>query len=115
VRLDLDLQEVFLGLDAAISCGLIVNELVSNSLKHAFSGDPGLSASPGQIRIEFHRSDSGSFSLSVSDNGCGFPPGINFRQTESLGLQLVRVLTEQIGGSIELDSTAGTKFLITFT
>jgi len=115
VRLDLDVQEVFLGLDAAISCGLIINELVSNSLKHAFSGDPGLSGSPGRIRIEFHRSDSGSFSLAVSDNGCGFPPGIDFLQTESLGLQLVRVLTEQLGGSIELDRTAGTKFLITFT
>jgi PAS domain S-box-containing protein len=100
---------VLLGINAAIPCGLIINELVSNSLKHAFPQNR-----KGEIRIDFHRKD-GAFELVVSDDGIGFPKGLDFQNTESLGLQLVNTLTQQLEGTIELNKKGhGTAFRITF-
>jgi PAS domain S-box-containing protein len=113
VRLNLNVEDIYLGIDAAIPCGLIINELVSNSLKHAFPA--GSKSSEGEIKIEFLRDDNNKFELTVSDNGVGFPRDVDFQQTESLGLQLVRILTDQLSGSIELHRSSGTKFIITFT
>jgi len=113
VRLNLNVEDIYLGIDAAIPCGLIINELVSNSLKHAFPA--GSKSSEGEIKIEFLRDDNNKFKLTVSDNGIGFPRDVDFQQTESLGLQLVRILTDQLSGSIELHRSSGTKFIITFT
>ncbi len=110
IRLKINVDDVFLGVDAAIPCGLIVNELVSNSLKHAFPG-----GRRGEIRIEFYSEDDGQYALMVSDDGVGFPEDLDFRDTGSLGLQLVHTLIEQVGGIIELDRSDGTKFKITFT
>jgi PAS domain S-box-containing protein len=101
--------DVSLGIDTAIPCGLIINELVSNSLKHAFPGNR-----EGEIRIVFH-SLSGGIELIVCDNGVGLPDGMDFRNTESLGLHLVTILAEgQLGGEISLDKSKGTAFRITF-
>ena len=113
VRLNLNVEDIYLGIDSAIPCGLIINELVSNSLKHAFPA--GSKSSEGEIKIEFLRDDNNKFKLTVSDNGIGFPRDVDFQQTESLGLQLVRILTDQLSGSIELHRSSGTKFIITFT
>jgi len=106
VQLRINVVESSIGIDAAIPCGLIVNELVSNALKHAFPN-----GRKGEIHIDFNRDDEG-FNLVVGDNGVGFPVGLDFRKTESLGLQLVNTLTDQIGGTIELDSSSGTEFRI---
>lgn len=108
VKLQLHIEDVFLGIDTAIPCGLIVNELVSNSLKHAFPAGV-----EGEISITLS-SDNDVFTLIISDNGAGFPDDIDFKNTESLGLQLVNNLVEQIDGTIELDSNDGTKFTISF-
>jgi PAS domain S-box-containing protein len=113
VRLDLNVEDINLGLDAAIPCGLIINELVSNSLKHAFPA--GCKSCKGEINIQFLRIDDNKFMLSVSDNGIGISKDKDFRQTESLGLQLVRILTDQLGGTIELSRRFGTEFKIIFS
>jgi PAS domain S-box-containing protein len=109
IQLRLNVDDVLLGVDTAIPCGLILNELVSNALKHAFPD-----GREGEVRIEL-RADDGQLTLIVSDNGVGLPQDLDFRDTESLGLQLVNTLVEQIEGTIELDRSDGTAFKITFT
>jgi PAS domain S-box-containing protein len=108
VKLNIHVDDVFLGIDTALPCGLIINELVSNSFKHAFPA-----GREGEISITLD-SDNGTFILIVSDNGISFPTDLDFRNTESLGLQLVNNLVEQIEGTIELDRSSGTAFTITF-
>ena len=108
VDLKLSLEEVSLNLDLSIPCGLILNELVSNSLKYAFSDNK-----KGIIKIElFEKND--EVNLIVEDNGLGLPKEINYKETDSLGLQLVMTLTEQINGSIRLENKQGAKYTITF-
>jgi two-component sensor histidine kinase/putative methionine-R-sulfoxide reductase with GAF domain len=109
ITLRIDADDVSPGLDTAIPCGLIINELVSNALKHAFPDNR-----TGEIRIGLH-SENDQTILTVSDNGVGFPADLDFRDTDSLGLQLVTTLVEQLEGSIELDNREGTAFKITFT
>jgi PAS domain S-box-containing protein len=109
VAIKTDVDSVSLGINAAIPCGLIINELVSNALKHAFPENRG-----GEICIDLRRRD-GTFELVVSDDGVGFPNDVDFRNTESLGLQLVNTLTSQLGGTIELEANgSGTRFVIGF-
>ena len=93
----------------AIPCGLIINELVSNALKHAFR-----KGKEGGITIQLQKRDTNRFVLTVSDNGTGFPENIDFRNSPSLGLTLVNSLVEQLDGTIELDRRGGTTFTITF-
>lgn len=102
-------ENIFLEIDTAIPCGLIINELVSNSLKHAFL--PGKS---GCIEIKMNL-ENNIYILTVKDNGAGFPRGMDFRSTTSLGMQLVTTLTEQLDGNIELVSMNGTEFIIRFS
>lgn len=112
VALKVVAEEVSVGVDKAIPCGLIVNELVSNALKHAFP--PGRA---GEISISLRPVDEGDgeLELVVSDDGVGLEEGLDFRNTGSMGLYLVVNLVErQLGGRIELDRTAGTEFRITF-
>jgi two-component sensor histidine kinase/CBS domain-containing protein len=103
---------VWLNIDTAIPCGLIINELVSNALKHAFP----VPNSDNEIVIQIFPTSGNQFSLIVQDNGIGFPPELDFRNTESLGLELVCIFTEQLEGKIELDlnNGSGTTFEITF-
>lgn len=109
VTLKMNLDEVSLGIDAAIPCSLIINELVTNALKHAFP--PGRT---GEICIDLQSSD-GQIILTVSDNGIGLPPEIKVHEAESLGLQLVNTLTEQLEGSLDIDRRSGTSFRIAFS
>ncbi len=110
VRLVLDVQKVILNLDTSIPAGLIINELVTNSIKHAFTD-----ANDGIILINLYTKNNSLF-LEVSDNGKGFPEDIDFKNTNSLGLQLVNTLIEQLNGSIELKENKykGTSFFINF-
>jgi two-component sensor histidine kinase len=98
-----------LEIDQAIPCGLMVNELVSNALKYAFPGNR-----HGTISISFQPEDQGWICLTVADNGVGLPAGLDFLATESLGLQLVRMLVRQLKGEISLDNNHGTLFRIRF-
>jgi len=109
VAYDLDMDQIVLDINVGIPCGLIVNELVSNSLKYAFP-----EGRAGTIRLGISRNSEGSHVLTVADNGIGFPPEVDFRNTLSLGLKLVNVLTGQIRGTIVLSQEQGTRFDITF-
>lgn len=102
-------ENICLNIDTAVPCGLIINELVSNALKHAFPD-----GRKGEITITFSQSGD-TLELAVSDNGVGIPETIDFRNTDSLGLRLVTILAEdQLNGEITLDRCEGTTFRITF-
>ncbi len=109
ITLKINVNDIFLDIDTAVPCGLILNELVSNALKHAFT-----EGAKDEIRIDFHSDTDNQLTLTVSDNGVGLPQDLDFRKAESLGLRLVVMLTEQLDGTIELDRSDGTKFEITF-
>ena len=108
IVLEINVEDIFLDINTAIPLGLIVNELVTNSLKHAFPN-----SMKGKINIEFQSVDE-HYEFIVKDNGIGFPEELDYQNTESLGLQMVTSLTNQIDGKIELDRNKGTKFKITF-
>ncbi|AKB48327.1 sensory transduction histidine kinase [Methanosarcina sp. Kolksee] len=112
-----DLEEnAFFNMDTAVPLGIIVNELVSNSLKHAFTEDQ-----EGEVRIKLCREGTNDeiskslFSLTVSDNGIGIPENLELESLESLGLQLVDILVDQLDGKIELKRKQGVEFKITFS
>lgn len=110
IKLIIDIDNISLGLDIANPIGLIVTELVSNALKHAFP--PG---NKGELFISLHSDGKGTFILLVRDNGIGFPKDIDFMKTETLGMQLVTNLVGQINGIIELETSTGTEFKISFS
>ncbi|MBI4776206.1 MAG: PAS domain S-box protein [Deltaproteobacteria bacterium] len=109
VGLDLDLEPVLLPVNEAVPCGLILNELFSNALKHAFSGRDG-----GQVAVSLRGDTQRHVRLSVRDNGAGLPPGMDWGQTRSLGLRLVQMLAGQLRADVEVTSDKGTEFTITF-
>jgi PAS domain S-box-containing protein len=110
IKLYIDIKDVFLDINTAIPCSLIINELVSNSLKHAFPEDK-----KGEIKIAIHPFNKDVMEVIVSDNGVGLPKGMDFRKTDSLGLHLVNLLAgDQLHGDIKLDRTKGTSFHIRF-
>ncbi|GET42069.1 PAS domain S-box protein [Microseira wollei] len=109
IELKLNLAESSLNIETAIPCGLIVNELVSNSLKYAFN-----QGMPGQISIELFRDELMKFHLIVSDNGVGLPKNFNIETAATLGLRLVRMLTRQLKGFLEIDTDGGTRFKLGF-
>ena len=101
-------DEIMLGLETAIPCGLIISELVTNTLKYAFPNHM-----EGEFRIEMYEIE-GLYHLIISDNGVGMPPDINFDKTETLGLILVNTLVNQLEGTVQLESNNGTQFKIVF-
>ncbi|OEC86926.1 MULTISPECIES: PAS domain S-box protein [Methanobacterium] len=110
IRLIIDLEEVFLNIETAIPCGLVISELVSNSLKYAFPQDNVM----GEIFIGLSSLSQG-YELIVSDNGIGLPENIDLNNIESsLGLRLVDMLVKQIEGSIKLEKEQGSMFKVTF-
>jgi PAS domain S-box-containing protein len=109
VEIDFDLEDVSLGLSTAIPCALILNELLSNSLKHAFRD-----GRPGRIRIFLKKEEAGGVQIGVSDNGCGLPESIDAAGARTMGLSLVRMLTSQLSGKLKVGRGDGTSFLIHF-
>jgi PAS domain S-box-containing protein len=113
VRTNIEVKNVSLPLDTAIPCGLIINELVSNSLKHAFPNEE-----EGEIQIilssEKLPNDKDQITICVKDNGIGFPKDIDFKNPNSFGLLLINTFVEQLDGVLELDLDEGTEFCITF-
>jgi two-component sensor histidine kinase len=110
IKLNADVTDVFLDINKAIPCGLIVNELVSNSLKHAFPQNK-----KGSIHIQLSAGNNGNVRLEVSDDGIGFSEKVDFQEPDSLGLQLVNDLVEQLEGTLKLDSSKGTSYQISFS
>ncbi len=108
IILDIDTEDVALDIDTAIPLGLILNELISNSLKYAFSDGRNR-----RVMVKSYLKGS-KYSLIVSDNGIGLPKGLDYKKSDSLGLKLIHSLSDQIGADVKLDTTNGTKFEITF-
>lgn len=110
LQLDIDTQidEVMINLDTAIICGLIVNELITNAIKHAFTG-----RAEGSIAIRFKQQDS-KYELSVADDGVTLPAHITPGSSSSFGMQLIDVFVKQLGGNYEIIRDSGTKFRIHF-
>ena len=109
IRVNIRIDDVFLDVDTAIPCGLIINELLSNALEHAFPDNR-----HGEIGITFTQ-DQGAFILVISDNGVGFPADLDYKKSASLGLQLVATLTNQLNGHMTLERKDGSTFTISFT
>jgi two-component sensor histidine kinase len=110
IALKIESEGISLGIKTAIPCGLLINELVSNSLKYAFPEDR-----KGEIRIALPSINDDELELIFSDDGIGIPEDLDIRNTESLGLELVMILAEdQLEGKVELNRTGGTKYIIQF-
>lgn len=110
VSMRVDVEDISLNIDKAIPLGLIVNELVTNSFKHAFPGGMG-----GEIFVELHRSEPGRYLLVVGDTGTGMPPDFDVEHTTSLGLQLVNALVQQLDSEVKIEREKGTVFRIAFS
>ena len=108
ISLECKIEEVFLTLNVSIPCGLIINELISNALKYACEG-----REKGKIDLSINKKGN-NVCLIVEDDGVGIPQSLNIEQTDSLGLQLVTTLVEQIEGKMQLDCSKGSKFTILF-
>ena len=108
ITLDIDTEDVALDIDTAIPLGLILNELISNSLKYAFP-----EGRKGKLMVKSYLKDN-RYNLIVSDNGIGIPEELNYEKLNSLGLKLIYSLSEQIGAKVKIDTTNGTMFKITF-
>jgi two-component sensor histidine kinase len=110
IILKTDVKDVHLDINQGVPVGLLINELVSNALKHAFP-----KGKKGEILLKFYTDKKGKKTLIVSDNGIDFPEKVNISKPETLGMQLIKDLTKQIGGKLGLDTNAGTAFKITFS
>jgi len=109
IYLKIDAGKVLFSINTAIPCGLIINELVANSLKYAFPQER-----EGEIYISLYSDSHNKYTLIVSDNGASLPKDLDLQSTKSLGLQLVSTLVNQLQGSIEIDTNSGTSFKIVF-
>lgn len=121
IKFNINADRIFLNTETAIPCGLIINELVTNSLKYAFpeiythkSANDTSESLDKKIYIKLHRDD-GKISLTIGDNGVGIPEGIDFENIETLGLRIVKTLVDQIDGTIEFHNKGSAEFRIIFT
>ncbi len=110
VALELDLNKIYLDLERAVPCGLVVNELLTNAYKHAFPN-----GRSGKIKVSLHDVAVNEALLSICDDGVGLPAGMDALRAKSLGLQLVPLLTDQLGGRVSVGGNPGTRFDIQFS
>lgn len=110
IRLDVQADDIALGVDTAVPCGLIINELVSNALKHAFLPDSG-----GTINIVIRTVNTDRMEIVVADDGIGLVEPFAAAEQQSLGLRLIDTLITQLGGSLTINTENGTRFSITLT
>ncbi|HEC83330.1 MAG TPA: sensor histidine kinase, partial [Firmicutes bacterium] len=108
IAFDVDIADISLSMDTAVPCGLIINELVSNSLKHAFT------AGKGKLLIKFHQIGEDQFEIVVKDDGIGLPADFDIDTSPTLGLRLGKTLVRQIDGELETRRNGGTEFRIRF-
>lgn len=108
IKLVIEAEKISLDIDTAVPCGLIINELVSNSIKHAFN------MAGGEIYVGFNRNSKNNYVLTVKDNGTGLPESIDFKNAETLGIQLVNALSEQIEGELTVENNNGFQVKIEF-
>lgn len=113
IKLEINIEHESINIDTAVPCGLIINELISNSLKYAFYSYEKLHKE-GLIKVHFGRNGNNELTLAVSDNGVGMPEGFTEKKSLSLGLQLVDTLVTQLEGNLEIDLSSGTAFTIKF-
>ncbi len=109
IRMQTDLQPVMLPINTAIPCGLILNELVSNALKHAFR-----CRDNGKVTVSLRDGEKDRMHLSVRDNGIGLPSGFELSSAKTLGLRLVQMLAGQIHAEVEVTGKQGAEFTISF-
>ncbi len=109
VRFNYQMEDAYLPIDAAIPCGLIINELISNSFKYAFQN-----RNHGLVNIHFEQLENLTYQLTVSDDGIGIPDHVDITKTRSLGMKIIHKLIKQIEGDLSTDFSEGTKFIITF-
>jgi len=109
IRVRAQVEAVDLHLDAALPCGLLINEVITNSFRHAFPQDRG-----GEVRISLRRGPSSGVELEISDDGVGLPPGLDWTTSRSLGLRLIRELAQQLSATLEIQSAGGTKVRLVF-
>ncbi|HHY00804.1 MAG TPA: PAS domain S-box protein [Methanothermobacter sp.] len=107
IKKEIDVENIEIGIDTAIPCGLIINEIVTNSVKHAFPDHT------GKITVKISSSHD-DIQLTLSDNGIGIPEKLDYEKTDSLGLKLVKSLVDQIDGHMTIESTNGTSIKIIF-
>jgi len=108
INIKKNIENVSMGIETAIPCGLIINEIISNALKHAFPDKQS-----GEVKIEFESVNNG-YILTISDNGIGLPEDFDIEKSKSLGLKLVNMLIKQIDGTLEINKYAKTEFKIKF-
>jgi PAS domain S-box-containing protein len=109
IHLNIDMEPLFLPINTAVPAGLILNELFSNALKHAFIGRKN-----GEVAVSLSKKDHGAVQLYVKDNGIGLPRTIEWDRAESLGLRLIKMLARQLRATVEILRENGTGFIITF-
>lgn len=109
IKLQLNIDNIDFNLDNATACGLIINELVSNSLKHAFSKND-----DGKILVTLKKTNNNRILLEVYDNGIGFPKDVDYEDSDSLGLKLISTITKQMDGKISIERNNGTHVKITW-
>ena len=105
----LNIDDISIDIDKAVPCGLLLNELITNAIKHAFPQDR-----HGKITITLKKTKDENLNLTVHDNGIGLPEGIDIADTKTLGLQLVNILTIQLEGILKIQKKEGTLFTIRF-
>ncbi len=108
IRFENDVDRINLNINLAVPCGLIINEIISNSIKYAFPGE-----NKGIIRTTFKKSNE-NYILTISDNGIGLPENFDYRKCKSLGMQIINTLTQQLHGSLETISDNGLTYVLTF-
>ncbi|HEB02953.1 MAG TPA: PAS domain S-box protein, partial [Nitrospirae bacterium] len=109
ITLQMNIEDVRIGLDNAVPCGLILNELITNSLKHAFKDTAG-----GELMVEIKKYDQDKIQMVVSDNGCGIPDNIDLETADTMGMRIVNTLVGQLNGTMEVHNSGGTAFIINF-
>ena len=111
VTLIIQSDKISLDIDTAVPCGLIINEIVSNSLKHAFKD-----GRKGEISIRLNQTEPDMFRLEIGDNGIGMPEGFSVETSDSLGIQLIQALTDQLEGTMQVENNPGNgvKYIINF-
>ena len=109
IAIEYNLDDIYLDINRAVPCGLILNELVTNAFKHAFKDQDS-----GRIEIELKESGDHTYQLTVSDNGAGLPEQVSLEEVNTLGFQIINTLVQQINGRLEIDNNEGTHFNIFF-